>query len=158
MPATQIKDILKTVRHFHEHVRDLFNNAAEDLKETGKEDRHLLGRTEALLRYLARHEEHFAEVVEEYERQGKTAVLDTWMQFADQGDEVSAVLESHALEPGLSIEEIVRRALEFDGAMVALYRQLATETSAQSVQEFFADLIKLEESKSHQYSLAALDG
>ncbi|PQO43923.1 hypothetical protein [Blastopirellula marina] len=143
MPSKQVKDILDHVRAAHQQVKKV----CDELR--GHEPD---ARLQLLLEYIGRHEEAFNTALQLYEQDARgKGLLETWLQFsADEAiDEDFAALR---LSEGMQADEIVQQVLDFDAKLVALYRDLATSTSSEHVQELFNDLAQLEEDKERQYA------
>lgn len=142
MSYQRVCDILSRVHTFHEELRAYYEGLAADSRDE---------RFELLLQEMKGQENNFARCLERYTPEATQGILETWLQFVPD-DSVRAALAENDLEPDMSPNEVVRRALEVNRELKELHRQLADQTSAPRVQELFRDLLVLEDGKDARVS------
>lgn len=132
----QVKDVLDHGRQLHADLRGFYDS----LNERGQQ-----ARVKMLLDYLSRHERHLEDTVARFEGESKKHVLDTWMQYAPSID-VSKMIDAQTgnVHGDMSVEEVVRLAIQFDDALVELYREAAEEADVSRVKDVFRNLVELE--------------
>jgi rubrerythrin len=132
----QVKDVLDHGRQLHAELRGFYESLNEKEQQA---------RVHLLLDYLSRHERHLEETVARFEGESKRQVLDTWMQYAPSIDVNKLInVKSLAAHGDMSVDEVVRLAIEFDDAMVELYREAADEADISRVKDVFRNLVELE--------------
>lgn len=132
----QVKDVLDHGRQLHADLRGFYESLNEKEQQA---------RVRMLLDYLSRHELHLEETVARFEGESKKQVLDTWMQYAPSIDVNKLInVKSLAAHGDMSVDEVVRLAIEFDDAMVELYREAADEADISRVKDVFRNLVELE--------------
>lgn len=147
MASRQVKDIL-------DHIRACHHKMSEKL--TGSGGHQSDERLGLLLKYMARHEQHFDDALADYEKDAAKGVLDTWLPFVNE-ETLDAALKNIEFRDDMTPDEIVGAILEFDKSLLELYRELASETSIPHVRELFLNLLEMEENKDHQYARSVLD-
>ena len=98
-----------------------------------------------LVDYLAGHERAAKHVLDRYKPSERETILNTWLQYvpAEQMDEV---FTKRDLEDSQAPEEVVAILLEFDNALVELYKTLANQSQAHPrINELFQGLLEMEE-------------
>ena len=130
----QVKDVLDYGKMIHTELRKFYESLN---KQNGQ------ARAKMLLDYLSRHESHLEETLERFEAENQHNVLDTWMQYAPSID-IQQIINGKCLSPDMSVDEVVKLALEFDEAVVELYREATNECDVPHVKEVFQSLVELE--------------
>lgn len=142
MAYDQVRDVLKTVRAFHQELGEICQRLSRQTHDA---------RLEFLMEIVRQHEQRFADVLGRYEREGTDGVLNTWLQYTPT-EEVRTALDSGRLADANSIGEVAEVVWGFEQALTDLYRQLAESTAAPRVQELFNRLLEQEESKTGKYA------
>lgn len=114
------------------------------------------GRARALLEYAQRQEEFIELNLARYEGQGEEGVLETWLQFTPE-ESLRETFENTRLDPEMSMEDVIQCVMKWDQTLLDLYRQFAGATSAGRVQELFASLAEMEETKQEELSRSLLE-
>jgi rubrerythrin len=65
------------------------------------------------------------------------------MQYAPSNN-VEKILKNCVVRPNMSVDEVVKIAMDFDDALVELYKDAAREAEEEHVKELFQDLINME--------------
>jgi rubrerythrin len=130
----QIKDVLDYSRQLHAQIRRYYDSLNA---QTGQK------RVKMLLDYLSRHEKHMEESLDQYEHEAKQGVLDVWLQYAPS-TKIEEKLKQCVVRPGMAVDEIVKIALEFDDALVQLYKEVVREVDDEKVRAVFRNLIERE--------------
>lgn len=147
MPSKQIRDILDHVRDFKHQLVELY----EKLGQMEQDEKQQL-----LLKYLGRQEEQIARTLDGYEPELSKGILNTWVQFVDD-EALRTISHDVQVHAGMTPEELIERSLQFDAALVQVYRDVIESTSAPHLQEVFMNLIEMEESKDRQNARSLLD-
>lgn len=130
----QVKDVLDYGKKLHAELRGFYDSLNEQSQQT---------RVKMMLDYLSRHEQHREEALQRFEHDAKKQILDTWMQYAPSID-IEAIVKSHSIVPGMSVDEVIKLAMEFDNALVELYKEAAREVDVPHVQEVLQNLVDME--------------
>ena len=130
MAYQTVREILDRVRQFHQKLRREIETADDETDDP---------RTDALLKSLRQGEKETDLALGEYEEQGDSAILDTWIQYVPYKD-LEDVLRDSKPPAHSTPDEAVAWKQEFDKALAAFYRQMADQDSAPRVQEFFEGL------------------
>ncbi len=130
MAYQPVREILDHVRQFHRKLRGQIQAAADTIDDP---------RTDALLKSIRQGEKEIDLALAEYEKQGDSAVLDTWIQYVPYED-LNDVLRDSKLPAHATPDEAVAWKQEFDKALAAFYRQMADQDAAPRVQAFFESL------------------
>ncbi len=146
MPPLQIKDILDHVRDYH----DKLGSRLVELSQNESDERLTL-----LLEYMARHERDFSKALSRYDSDYAKGLLNTWLKFVPEAS-IKAALHNMCLRDDMTPDEILATVLSFDKMLIAFYRELADQTSIPRVQEFFSNLLEMEQSKDRQFSMSVL--
>ena len=96
-----------------------------------------------VLDYLSRHEQNLEDALERFEHDARKSILDTWMQYAPSS-KVDQMLKATCIAPNMSVDEVVRLAIDFDNALIELYKDAAREADEEPVKELFQDLVNME--------------
>ncbi len=109
----------------------------------------------SLVEYLSAHERASKHVLDRYKPAERDAILNTWLQYvpAEQVDEVFAKRDFRQPKSPL---DVVGMILEFDNALVELYKTLANQAQAPPrINEVFQALLDMEEWQSLRNGFAA---
>ena len=143
MAYRSVGDILGSVQSFHEQLRLWAAARSEAPDEPG---------SEAMLEHVASTERTFRQALEGFANgEGEPHLLETWIQFVPER-ELQQTFEIARVEPGMPVEEVVRRLVAIDGALVAFYDALASAQVPPRVADVFISLRDGQESKSREYS------
>ena len=142
MPSRQVHDVLDWILAFHQQLADRFQSLAKCADDE---------RVQLMFEDMGKRELRIAKSISEYEKGASSNVLNTWLQFGSE-TELPKVLDVDHLDATLEPPAIVERALEIDDVLVELYRELEGSTSVPELDELFASLVALEESKQHHYA------
>lgn len=98
-----------------------------------------------LVEYLVAHERAVQRVLKQFEPGERDAILNTWLQYVP-AEQVDAVFSKRNLSDKMSSEDVVEMILEFDDALVELYKTLANQAQAPPrINELFQNLLEMEE-------------
>lgn len=144
---TQTKDLLEIARRYHQRLADLY-------ADVEKQDRG--ERIHVLLDYLRRHEQHLEEALESVSEETRDQVRNHWFDFLP-GDTPLTELPEDALRHITSAEDITTQALEFDRKLIEWYRMMSERAIVPHVQEFFEQLLAMEEREQIQMARDTLE-
>ncbi len=98
-----------------------------------------------LVEYLAGHERAAKHVLDRYKPSERETILNTWLQYVP-AEQIDEVFTKRNLEDSQAPEDVVAMILEFDNALVELYKTLANQSQAHPrVNELFQGLLEMEE-------------
>ncbi len=147
MTYQSVREILENVRRFHRRLRREVEAAEQTIGDR---------RSDYLLESFRRGEREMDRALAQYENEGDSAVLDTWIQYVPTED-LERFLNESPMPTGEKPEDVVEWKQEFDKALAAFYRQLADQDSAPRVQEFFESLAAMVEQRIANEGWAARD-
>jgi rubrerythrin len=142
----QVKEFLDFGKHLHAEIRKIYGELNEHAE---------LERVKMLLDYLSRHEQHMEEALARFERNARQGILNAWLEYSPTLD-VDEVLRNCKLRDGMSADEIVDAAVNFDNTLIELYREVAGKVNDATVKEVFQNLLALEEKEKIQVLRAAM--
>lgn len=93
-----------------------------------------------LMAYMTRHQHTLQRIIEEYERGGAKAVLDTWYKVSPimnglRNPDVSR------FRPDMTIAEAINLALDLDRALISMYEELIRRAESESLREMLVNLL-----------------
>lgn len=144
MAAVQIRDILKSLRTFYGQLSERF--ALQQQRVSGE-------KLPYLPEYIAAHEKQIAAGFREIETSTDPGVLDTWLQFGAV-ETLETILGQLDLHDGMTENDILAAALQVDDRLIALYRDLAGESSIPRVQDPFDGFAELQKARERQLAIA----
>lgn len=137
----QVKDVLDYGIELHGELTKLYGKLA---------DRSEQARAKLLLDYLGRHERGRAEALQRFEADPRAGCLDVWLQYAPS-PEVERRLADCAIRPDMSVDEVMRVALDFDDALIDIYQEAAREAEDTQARALFENLIAMEEKEKQRF-------
>jgi hypothetical protein len=147
MAYIQIGDILPRVGDFHRRLEEYYQEHAEDRDDA---------RWHCLLDLISRHDEAIGQALTRYSEESESNVLLTWIQY-DPQRRLDESLADATLEPGMSVEDVLRASLQINRELCRIYSQLSTMSSSPRAQELFGGLAKLIEAHEREHSKRMLD-
>lgn len=142
----QVREFVDFGKHLHGSARALYDELNDDSA---------LSRVKMLLEFLVRHERHMEETLSRFERDTRSGILEGWLEYSPELD-VDTVMRSCDLPERPTTDDILKAALTFDGALVALYREVAEKANDARTKAFFRDLLNFEEREQIQITRAAM--
>ncbi|CAI8821424.1 MULTISPECIES: hypothetical protein [Methylococcus] len=133
----QVRDVLDHGKELHDQIRAYYETLK---KQTDQSEIRL----KMALDYLSRHEDEQKEMLERFEENARSALLNTWLQFAPS-DHVEELLAKTKPRPGMSVDEVVQIACAFDDALVTLYKEAAAEMDDPKARNVFNNLAEASE-------------
>lgn len=127
----QVKDILDFGKKMHASIGECYAHL-----ET-KSDQE---RIRMLLNHLGRHEKNLEENLARFAADAQPKILDTWLSHVPQ-TQMDSLLGRCMVLKGASVDDIVRMGMEFDDALIDLYREVAREATQAEVKEVFLSLV-----------------
>jgi len=144
MASVQVRDILDSIRAFYGQLSERFRQAEQTIQG---------GQLPYLLEYIAIHEGQLGTGIEAFEENAEDTLLDTWLQFGAD-ETLKDILQQLKLTPDMSEDEVLAVALRIDSQLIALYEELAGESSIRQVSELFEALAKMQEARERQLARA----
>ena len=146
MRFEQTRDVLNHTRDFHGKLARFYHSLADETQQE---------RIKLLLEYFSRHEQHLGDSLDRFEDETSTSVLNTWIDFSQD----KALLRFPAdinIEPDMSVDQVIKIAMDLDERLIRLYRQLVENTRVPELREIFEKLLALEESEKLRVARQAL--
>ncbi len=134
MRFEQAKDVIEYCEKLHHQIGEFYKEVGEEVSQE---------RVKMLLTYLSRHEIHLEESLKEYEADASSKILNTWLQFVPSSN-IEASITAFKVNPSMSVDEVIDKTIEFDNALIELYKEVIHETSEPSVQAVFKNLVDME--------------
>ncbi|MFO1418995.1 MAG: hypothetical protein U1E83_10035 [Methylotetracoccus sp.] len=131
----QVKDVLDFGKELHAQITAYYERVREQSDQS---------RVQMLLDYLSRHGHNIEQALDRFEHDAQKAVLNTWLQYAPSA-ELDQVLKGCAVRPDMSVDELIKIAVDFDNAMIDLYREAAREVDEPVAREALENLIAMED-------------
>ncbi len=131
----QVKDVIDYCRSLHHEIGEFYATLGEEVEQQ---------RVKMLLTYLSRHEAHLEESLKDYEADASHKIMDTWLQFVPSSG-IEESIKAFNVDPDMSVDEVVNKTIEFDNALISLYKEAINETSEPSVRAVFENLITMED-------------
>jgi len=98
-----------------------------------------------LVEYLSAHERASKSGLDRYKPDERDAILNTWLQYVP-AERLDEFFTTHRFDEPRPAEELVGLILEFDNALVELYKTLANQAQAPPrINEVFQSLLEMEE-------------
>ena len=135
MRFEQATDVLEYARTVHQRLSEFYKNLGEQAEKE---------RVKMLCDYMSRHEKHLEEAIADYEEEASDSVRKTWFQFAPNEGMIETLRRFQA-SPDLSVEQVVRFAMEIDDCLIDYYRTMAESADTDEVKEVFDNLVSLEQ-------------
>lgn len=134
----QTHEIIEDVRSSHKQMSDFFEQLhRKDEKEKVK----------ILLDYLTQHEKHRDETLTKYEDETSSKAMDTWFKYIPINN-ISAYMENVRVKSNISVDEVVRIALELDDGFIEMYKRLIENSKNNDIRNMFSSLLnRLEHEK-----------
>ncbi len=142
----QVREFIDFGKRLHASIRERYGELQEHAELT---------RVRMLLDFLIRHERHMEETLSRFEKDTRSGILEAWLEYSPELD-VEAVVNACTLPDRPSTDQILDAALNFDEALVTLYREVAAKANDHRTKAVFSDLLKLEEQEKIQVARAAM--
>lgn len=139
----QVRDVIDYGKFLHSEMKALAQRI-----EDQEQNAHL----KLLLDYLKRHEDELAASLEQFEGETRKSILDIWLPYPPDA-KVEKKLQAIKIHPDMSIEEITRVVMEFEDALIELYKEALNEIDDPGVQEVLKNLVALEDGEKHRFSM-----
>lgn len=139
----QVKDVLDHGMELHDQIRAYYDT----LKKRAEKKQ---ARLKMVLDYLSRHEKEQRDLLECFEENTRSAILDLWFQFAPS-DKVEALLAKATTRSDMTIDELVQMACAFDDALITLYRETAAEIDDPKAKDVFNNLAEATEKEKQRF-------
>lgn len=132
MSVTTTRNLLDTVRQFHQQVADYCQRTSLHQNE----------RIRLLLEYIGRHEQHLAEATAAYQQNGPDKVLDTW--FRNVPAQLANAQDIDTLGSHPSVDDVIDWVMRLDDSIINYYQSLAEEAEIPEVRTALTNLLAME--------------
>lgn len=112
-------------------------------------------RVKMLLDHLSSHEHHLQTSLAAYEEDASRQVMDTYVDCI-YCDEILATCEQTPVTPEMSVDGVIRIAMDVDNCLLRFYREVAANADSETVREVFRSLIDAEEGELRKLAMTAL--
>ena len=137
----QAKDVLDYGIDLHGQLSALYHAIGERNGQT---------RAKMVLDYLSSHEVHRGQALRRFEEEPHAGGLDVWLQFAPSL-EIERKLANCTVRPDLSVDEIMTIAMDFDDALIEIYKEAAREAEDTHAREIFESLVSMEQKEKQRF-------
>jgi hypothetical protein len=96
-----------------------------------------------LLDYLSQHEQHLEEALADFEGEAKKQILETWLQYKPSIN-IEKLIGDQSIQPNMPMDEVTKIAIDFDNALIELYRESAAAIDVPQVKQVFENLLEME--------------
>ena len=134
MTVSTTRTQLDNIRQFHQQVADYCARTAQLSSDE---------RISMLLEYVGRHEQHLAEAIASYEKDGQTNVLNTWFRNIPDGA-IPDPQSIAALGDAPSADDVINWAIKLDDAIIEFYKTLAAEAEIPELKVVLNNLLAME--------------
>ncbi|HHJ39901.1 MAG: hypothetical protein AXA67_08610 [Methylothermaceae bacteria B42] len=139
----QVKDVLEYSKDLHKALKEL----AEKM-ESQEQKAHV----QLLLDYLKRHEDELADSLEKFEQGTQQHILDIWLPYPPD-PKIEKKLQSLTVHSNMSMDEIVKIVMDFEDALIELYKESLNEIDDPHVQEVLQNLVQLEDMEKRRFAM-----
>ncbi len=141
------EDVFAIVADFHRRLSKIYKRLS------GRADQQ---RVKLLLGYLQRHEQRFAQALEEYDTQAREKIKNTWYQYVP--DEETLSTEGIEIEDDMDIDQVTKIAMELDERLIRFFERMANNVGAPyETREVFQAMIEQEKQEKAELIQSAED-
>lgn len=145
MRYIQIRDTLDQVRVFHGHLAEYYGQLS---------DRAAQQRVKMLLDHISTRQRNLQLSMAAFEEGASRQVMDTWVDWS-RCEEIIPTCEQTPFSPGLSVNGVVKLAMDVDRCLLHFYREVAAIAETETVREVFRNLIDMEEAELRMLAFGA---
>ena len=135
MAIITVADVLKTARDFEAKLVDYYRKIAEQTTSDG---------VKLLADYIGRHRRHLAEALERLDSTEREEISAFPIRYEPLAPDCTC-FEGRDLPPDATAAEVLDIAIEIDGCLIDLYRQILAQDVDQEVKDLFESLVRAEE-------------
>lgn len=143
MEIKTFEDLIEWTRSLHAHLAQCMHHCASKNEET---------KARALLDFLASHEATLEKTVSEFERQGDSKALKTWIYDFLSHQPIKTHQTCDAPYAELDFNSICREIVSFHDQVIELYRNLKDRAEIPETHELVDSLLALEEHEAMRLS------
>ena len=129
MMFKRVRDILKILEDEHNQINLYYEHLSKKLKEK---------RLKLILDHVIQNKNNFKNIIEKYEREGQKSLLDTWIQFFPE-QSLKLEMDEIELRPDMSIDEVMKVVIDFDGRLENYFRYLSETTKSSYLKIVFGN-------------------
>jgi hypothetical protein len=146
MRLTQVRNTLDQVREFHRQLADYYAQLSDAATQQ---------RLKLLLDHLASHETNLHDSMAAYAKDAPKQVMNTYVDCI-YCDEIMATCEHTPITPEMSVDGVIKVAMDVDSCLLRFYREVAENADSETVREVFRNLIDAEEGELRKLALDAM--
>ncbi len=146
MAPRRVIDFLRWAETYHGKLAEFYENC---------EDKAARPEVKGLMNYMARHQRALRRIIEEYERGGERALLDTWYKVSPA---MNGLLDADPpdFRPDMTVGQAIDMALDLDRGLLAMYEELVRRAESESLREMLVSLLDTERREEIQLMRAQL--
>lgn len=137
----QAKDVLDYGIELHTQLRALYDSLSQQSEQQ---------RVKMVLDYLSRHERNREQAMRRFEQDLHSNSLDVWLQYAPS-PEIEKMLADCILRPDMSVDDVMTIAMNFDNALIEIYKEAAREAEDTNARAVFQNLAEMEEKEKQRF-------
>lgn len=137
----QVKDVLDYGIGVHARLHDVYEKLQRQSEQT---------RVKMVLDYLSRHEQNREEAMQRFEDGARKNILNMWLQYAPSS-KIEQLLTQYDARSDMSVDDVIKLAMSFDDALIALYRETARESDDPRVRDVFQNLAEMENREKQRF-------
>ncbi|GHA12763.1 ATPase [Oceanisphaera arctica] len=138
MDVKTFGELIDWTRDLHAHLARCLSHGATHNEEE---------RARALLGYLAAHESEMERIVNEFERQAATKVLDTWVYDYQSHNPIKTHRTCDEPYAKLDFNGICREVFDFHDQIIYLYQTLVGKAAIPEAKELMESLLTMEQNE-----------
>jgi rubrerythrin len=138
--------MLDQVADYHGQLANYYSQLSDDAAQQ---------RVKMLLDYMASHEINLQGSLAAYEEDASRQILNTYVD-CKQCDDVLVTCQQMPIEPEMSVDGVIKAAMDVDRCLLRFYREVAENAEPESVRDVFRNLVEMEEAELRKLALNAL--
>lgn len=135
MAVITVADVLRTAEEFEEKLVRYYSKIAEQTTREG---------VRLLADYMGRHRRHLSEALERLSDEERRELRTFPIRYQPLAPDCTC-FEGRELPPDALAKDILDIAIEVDGCLIDLYRQVLKQDIDQEVKDLFESLVRAEE-------------
>ena len=148
MAPRRVIDFLRWAEAYHAKLAEFYERC---------EDEAARPEVKILMAYMARHQDALRRIIEEYERDGSKALLDTWYKVSPAMNGLRDP-DTSGIRPDMTVAEAIDWALDLDRALTGMYEQLIRRAESENLREMLVNLFNAERREEIQLMRAEIPG
>ncbi len=131
----QVRDVLDYGIRLHGRLTEVYDRLQQQSDQT---------RVKMVLEYLSRHERNREQAMQRFEDGARKNILETWLQYAPSSNIEQLLSQCAGRRSDLNVDDVIKLAMCFDDALIAIYEETARESDDPRVRALFENLAEME--------------